>query len=219
MVNINFLKKKHKGFTLTELLVVISIIAFLVALVVIYLRSQIFKGNDARRKGDIHNISIAIEEYEKDNDCYPRPELIICKPGTGLRPYLDKIPCDPVTNASYYIEMPDSVCPNWYRIYARLENDKDSDISRVGCTYGCGPDYSFNYYAGSPNSPIPPQGSGPTGSGASEPPGEFFYGCINGICEIVIWDPERPGPECDPHFQNPTCYDQCGEESSECKHW
>lgn len=212
-------RKNSKGFTLTELLIVITIIVFLAALIVFYLRTQVFKGNDAKRKGDIHKIRIAMEEYEKDHDCYPTPEIIVCKPGTGLTPYLNSIPCDPTTKASYFIEVEDSTCPSWYRIYLKLENPSDPDIEKVGCTWGCGPEYSYNYYLATANAPNPLVGVAPEASISKEPPAANFYGCIDGVCRRILWDPERPGPECDPNYQNSTCYDQCGAESKECRDW
>ena len=59
------LKRKRKvlGVTLPELLVVVSIIVLLITFILWYFRNQIFKGNDGKRKGDIHKIQIAIEEY------------------------------------------------------------------------------------------------------------------------------------------------------------
>lgn len=220
MFNKYFIKKEDKGFSLTELLIVVSIIVFLAALIVFYLRTQVFKGNDTKRKGDIHTIRIAMEEYEKDHDCYPTPDIIVCKPGLGLIPYLNKIPCNPTTKASYFIEVEDSTCPSWYRIYVNLENVNDPDINKVGCTWGCGPDYSYNYYVSTPNAPNPLMGSAPdTSIQTEEPPSATFYGCIQGICRRILWDSERPGPECDPNYQNATCYGQCGEESKECRDW
>ena len=81
--------------TLVELLIVVSIIILLVLIAIAFFRGQLFKGLDAKRKADINRIKVAIEEYEKDHDCYPPPQIVVCDPGTGLSPYLDKIPCDP----------------------------------------------------------------------------------------------------------------------------
>lgn len=144
-----------KGFTLVELLIVITMITFLALIIIGGFRSQIFKGKDARRKSDIKKIQIAVEEYEKDNDCYPDTSIIICTPGDGLRPYLDKIPCDPATQLSYVYEIESKACPSWYRVYSMLENKEDKDIEKVGCEDGCGPNSVFNYYAGSSNAPKP----------------------------------------------------------------
>jgi prepilin-type N-terminal cleavage/methylation domain-containing protein len=196
--------KKLKGFTVTELMIVVAVIAFLAMVAFWAVRTQVFKGYDARRKADINRIKIAVEEYEKDHDCYPLPSLMVCTPGTGLRPYLQKIPCDPRTGASYIYDHQDSVCPNWYRIFATLENLEDPDYM--------GQFTNGNYYSGSPNSPYPTGGS-PSG----------FYGCQSGVCVSVNWDPARPGPDCDPNYASPTCYGQCtdagGAPVNDCQPW
>ena len=69
-----------KGATLTELLIVVAVIAFLALLAFWAYRTQVFKGFDARRKTDIYQIKVAVEEYEKANDCYPLPQLVVCNP-------------------------------------------------------------------------------------------------------------------------------------------
>ena len=203
---VNRVKKRlllKKGVTLTELLIIVAIIAFLALLAFWAYRTQVFKGFDSRRKTDIYQIKVAVEEYEKDNDCYPLPQLVVCDPGTGLRPYLDKIPCDPRTGASYYYDHEDSTCPKWFRLYTTLENLKDTDF--MG---SIGPNGSYNYYSGSPNAPI----SGYQG-------GIDFYGCKSGVCVPILWDPNRPGPECDPNYQTAACYGQCGSPGTECQPW
>lgn len=197
------LKKEANGITLAELLVIVAIITFLALLAFWTYRTQVYKGFDARRKTDIHQIKVAVEEYEKDHDCYPLPDLVVCNPGTGLRPYLDKIPCDPRTGASYYYDHEDDSCPAWFRIYASLENTSDSDYMA-----GIGPNGAYSYYSGSPNAPYP-------GGGVPSD----FYGCISGVCTPISWDPTRPGPECDPNYQSSTCYGQCGSPGTECQPW
>lgn len=202
--------------TLVEIIIIIAIISFLLVLSLAYFRGQIFKGNDARRKADIKRIQIATEEYEKDHNCYPLPQYLTCTPGTGLTPYLNKIPCDPTTGASYVYEIQDSGCPAWYRIYALLENKTDVDSQKQGCSGGCGPGLSYSYYASSPNAPTPQQGSGSTPPPGGNGSQGGFYGCKGGTCVPILWDPNRPGPECDPNYQNSTCYNQCGQPATEC---
>jgi len=199
-----------KGVTLTEILIVISLLVFLAILGSVYLRSQIFKGNDAKRKADMRRIGLAAEEYEKDNDCYPLPSLLSCNPGTGLSPYLDKIPCDPVNGNSYFYEHEDSICPSWFRIYTFLENENDSDI-----TQSIGPGQTFNYAYQSSNAPYLDSGEG----GGGEAPQLEYYGCFSGSCAPITWDSGRPGPECDPNYQNATCYGECSNPANECEDW
>lgn len=218
-------RKKSEGMTLVEILIMVGIISILIILAVAFLKNKIFKAIDAKRKSDIARIQVAVEEYEKDHDCYPPPELVVCSPGTGLQSYLNKIPCDPSTKASYYYEYQDSACPRWYRIYTILDDSTDSDISKKGCSYGCGSNYVYNYYSSSPNAPKPPAGSPPTPTPSASPGGggdgngSGFYGCKAGVCTPIGWDPTRPGPECDPNYQNSTCYGQCASAQNECVPW
>jgi len=214
--------RKNTGLTLVELMIVVGIIAILVLIAVAYFRGQIFKGNDAKRKGDIRRIQTAVEEYEKDHDCYPLPQTVVCKPGTGLNPYLSRIPCDPITGASYFYEHEDSSCPTWYRVYTKLDSSSDPDA-----TPGIGPNYAFDYAASSPNAPASASGapatSPPPGGGGGEEGGgqsqSGFYGCIGAVCTAITWDSGRPGPECDPNYQSSTCYGQCGAPATECVPW
>ncbi|MEK7470498.1 MAG: type II secretion system protein [Patescibacteria group bacterium] len=210
--------KKQSGVTLIELIVIITLLGVLVLIGITYFRAQALKGNDARRKADIRRIQVAVEEYEKDYDCYPLSSLVSCNPGTELRPYISKIPCDPVTNAAYFYEHADSLCPSWYRLYMVLENKKDiSALNNIG-PYG-----AFNYVAGSPNAPAfaatEPSPPLPSGGGAGEGEISGYYGCRSDACVPIAWDPSRPGPECDPNYQSPTCYSQCGPVATECTPW
>ncbi len=199
------MKKNTRGFTLVELMIVIGMIAFLAVLISAYLRTQIFKSYDARRKAEIKRISIAVEEYEKDNDCYPLPSALSCISAIGLRPYLDKVPCDPQTKASYYYEHEDSVCPRWYKIYAVLDNASDNDyVANIG------PNAAYSFVYESPNAPatVPEEGGGGV-------PEVNFYGCFNGVCMPITFG------QCEPAYQyNSGCYGAClnseGQPQSEC---
>ena len=187
------------GFTLVEIVIVLTIIAILAVIVLAIYRTQTGKAIDARRKADLARIQVAIEEYEKDHNCYPPPQLLICDPGIGLQPYLDKIPCDPTTNASYYYDYDINACASWYRLYANLNDTSGTPI---------GPNGAFNYNTGSPNAPaaqLTQQGT--------------LFGCKGGFCVQVLWNNLRPGPECDPTFKSPNVYGQCGAPSAQCVTW
>ena len=144
---------RHSAFTLIELLLVITILGVVVSIGVSYTTNQVYKGNDANRKGALNRIAVAFEEYEKDTNCYPLASSnpLACSPGTGLTPYLAKVPCDPVTQNPYSYEpgVP-ATCPSWYRIYAILQNS--SDTSAVESIGSGG---AYNYYIGSANAPKP----------------------------------------------------------------
>lgn len=193
----------QSGFTLIELLIVISIVALLALLIINLLVGQIRKGNDAKRKADLDRIKIAVEEYEKDHNCYPPPDLMLCDqppndPGSGLRPYLNKIPCDPITKASYYYDYDDSnVC--WFRVYTVLSDTSGGPM---------GPDGAFNYYVSSPNAPFPQLMQV-----------DNLFGCRSGACVPVYLNSRRGGPECDPTYRSSDCYDQCDIPTTECVTW
>jgi prepilin-type N-terminal cleavage/methylation domain-containing protein len=224
--------RKTNAFTLVELLIVLAIVGILAVIALMYLRGQIFKSNDATRKADLDRINIALEEYEKDHNCYPLPHLVNCNPGTGLRPYLEKIPCDPITHASYYYEYEDSTCPTWYRLYTNLDNPDDASAMPF-----CGPLNSFNYYVSSPNAPACTPVAGGTGDGGTGDGGtgggtgggdgtievDGLYGCFSGVCQPINWDPSRPGPVCDPHYSGSNCYGAClnneGQPVNSCTPW
>jgi prepilin-type N-terminal cleavage/methylation domain-containing protein len=147
-------KKYFHGFTLVELMIVLAIISILATIAIMYFGPQIFKGNDAERKADIDRIKIALEEYEKDNNCYPpRDKMLSC--GTdasiAIHPYLNNVPCDPVKHIAYYYESSnsdDSLCGAWFRLYTVLENKSDTSA-----TPNIGPSGSYNYVQSSGNAP------------------------------------------------------------------
>ncbi len=210
----NYMDKKNGGFTLTELLVVVGMIAFLAVLILIYLRNQVYKARDAKRKADMHLIQTAVEEYEKDRDCYPPENNVKCSPGNGLNPYLSKIPCDPISGKSYPYEPggPTS-CYNWYRMYALLDNEEAAIAGPGGVNY--------DYYVSSPNAPTPVPAVAPTPTPGSIPtptPGGNgqYWGCFSGSC-LLLSGP----PYCSPKFGSGTCYWQCknllGEPINECQ--
>jgi len=64
-------KKLLKGFTLIELIVVISIIGILTTLVIVNYSSTKAKARDSKRKQDIATYQSALEAYFDDYDVYP----------------------------------------------------------------------------------------------------------------------------------------------------
>jgi len=63
--------KRKSAFTLIELLVVVAFLSLMILVAIFAFKGQLFKGYDARRKSDLNRIKIALEEYEKDHNCYP----------------------------------------------------------------------------------------------------------------------------------------------------
>lgn len=177
------MKKLLKAFTLVELLVIVSVVSALLLIGVSAYTPQLRKARDAKRKTDLYTLAKALEEYEKDNEVYPSSltQCGVTTSGSPLEDYISQVPCDPKTDTNYAYEVGPSVAnPTWFRIYSLLENSGDEDIGQVGCSGGCGPGGSFNYYVSSPNGPgltqagvfptlFPTPTGGPGGSPTSIP--------------------------------------------------
>ena len=88
-----------RGFTLIELMVVITIIGLLASSVLVALGNARAKARDARRTADIRALMTALELYNNDNTGYPASAGDAIQNVTaisGLVPaYLDKLPIDP----------------------------------------------------------------------------------------------------------------------------
>jgi|GEM_PF-420331 len=198
---------KLRGFTLTELMLVITIVAILIILAIINFQRQAIRGQDSKRKADLAQLRVVFEDYYNDKGCYPNVATwngYNCADGSGgqfFAPYTQgkRIPCDPVTNERYlYITIPEDAPPNvsacsGYKLFAALGNLQDADIPGSGCSpdpnQGCGYEpYKYNYgisIGGSIANPtfdfqaVPPT---PTPEFA---PGPYF--CVD------EFDPQRPG--------------------------
>lgn len=100
--------RKSKGFTLIEILVVISIMAVLAGGLIYSTNNARDKGKDSVRKQDLKSISAALTAYRADNNHWPPNDLLInpsptleyaSDTGTDWIPdisaYINKTPNDP----------------------------------------------------------------------------------------------------------------------------
>ena len=168
---------KSSGFTLMELLVVITVIIVLgIALLVsINPMSQILKGFDTRRKSDLNKIKIAFEAYYSDHDCYP-PSSVLSQCGSAaLEPYLSSIPCDPSSKAAYKIKIlpENSSCPQQFAVYA-------STASLFGSSNITGCPNTYAIYSSNMGSLDLIRGCGTTTQTCN-----IIYGCVSGACTII----------------------------------
>jgi len=67
------LERRH-GFTLLEMLIVVTIITILATIVVVNVAGGTDEAKVAKAKADIRSISAALEMYKLDNDLYPTTE-------------------------------------------------------------------------------------------------------------------------------------------------
>jgi general secretion pathway protein G len=96
------------GFTLLELLIVISIIAILIAVVAFSYSQAQKRSRNAQRQSDLNKIALALEEYYSDHREYPEASQLNCMvtgSGGGCEApnniYLNQTPLDPLDNTPY----------------------------------------------------------------------------------------------------------------------
>ncbi len=108
------MKRKQGGFTLIEILVVITILAILGALVVPKIMNRPNEARVVAAKQDIRSVVQALKLYKLDNGRYPSTEqglkALIEKPSAAPVPnnwktggYLEKLPKDPWASDYLYL--------------------------------------------------------------------------------------------------------------------
>lgn len=99
-------RRRLKGFSLVELLVVMVIIGMLASLVVFKTRSYLIASKQNAAKAEIAKMSQALETFYAAHDRYPSNDegLEILVTGTEAFPdgLLNKVPTDPWKNAYQY---------------------------------------------------------------------------------------------------------------------
>ena len=102
------LPRHRRGFTLVEMLLVITIIGILAALVVPKMMGRSEQARQSAARADIASIKTALDAYEVDNGSYPKALADLLQAPRQARnwrgPYLDKIPQDPWGNEYQYAQ-------------------------------------------------------------------------------------------------------------------
>jgi len=188
----------RKGFTLIEAVSTLAILAIIMIAVLVVLnpQKQIMKAKDSQRKTDVKKISKALEDYLNDHPCYPEVGVFLDCGGDGFRPYLSKIPCDPVTKQPYLYQRPE--CQKFAVFAALITENQTIVYPNTG---------GYNYVVTSPNYRLVPEELGgvtptqvplPTGDGTVK------YGCFSGVCQSFS------GFDCTPKYLREDCYLKCG---------
>jgi type II secretion system protein G len=128
--------KKTIGFTLIEILVVVTIIGLLTLIAVVSYSTFLKQARDAKRKSDLSQIAAALEMYRSNNDTYPTTSLTQL---TSPTVYIQSIPVDPKnpTNTYYY-----SASTSDYTLGAYLEGGGTTCVAGQcgsNCNYCLGP--------------------------------------------------------------------------------
>lgn len=157
--------KKVRGFTIIELLIVLSIIALLSAAGIAIYSGVSRNGRDTRRQSDIRSVQSALEQYNADQFFYPTAIPAVDSPflnSSGnpnsvstTKTYLGAIPKDPTTSTAtpYVYQKSPGTCDNVagtgtrcsaYCIYARMENAGNAVTAPTNCSY-TGSFTSYNF--------------------------------------------------------------------------
>ncbi len=157
-----------KGFTLIELMIVVSIIAVLSLVGILAYNSALKNSRDAKRQADLKFIQSALEDYNADQSYYPPLTTTDCTwgdliidyhqcalrnpPSTSTKIYLNMVPIDPLATTGtstypQYYYVPSSGCDDShtslctsYCLYAALEGS-----NRPLSDNGCSPPSGYNY--------------------------------------------------------------------------
>ena len=92
----------QRGFTLIELMVVVTIIGILAAVAIVNVRHAQKKAEEAALKDDLHSFRRAIDDYYADHQKYP-PSLQDLIPH-----YIRRMPVDPITKSADWEEVQDN---------------------------------------------------------------------------------------------------------------
>jgi general secretion pathway protein G len=99
-------RRRRHGFTLVEMLLVITIIGILAALVIPKMMGRSEQARQAAVRADIAAVKTALDAFEVDSGFYPKNINDLLQAPRDAKnwrgPYLDKIPQDPWGNAYTY---------------------------------------------------------------------------------------------------------------------
>jgi len=145
---------KKFGFTLTELLITVSIIAILVTIALAAYSTINKQSRDTKRKNDLEQIRSALEMYKADNGFYPAVNVdgtfgAASNLAATLTPtYVALIPSDPLSTQIYGFEVLNAVGANYYGycLCTKLESQSGSNTCTVSLPANCNYGYIWSYH-------------------------------------------------------------------------
>lgn len=151
--------KRFSGFTLVELLIVLTIIALLSSAGIAIYSGVARNGRDTRRQSDLRSIQSGLEQYNSDQFFYPNSPVTGAfpfgasltsstgnpAPPSSVKTYQSSVPIDPISAISTpytYQRLPAS-CDNaagvggirciGYCLYTRMENSSNGVTVPPSC--------------------------------------------------------------------------------------
>jgi general secretion pathway protein G len=98
--------KAQRGFTLIELMIVVSIIGILAAIAAPNYQWGIIRARESVLREDLYIIRSAIDQFYADQGRYPANVTELAEKPNTVTPYLKKVPIDPFTKAADWAEVP-----------------------------------------------------------------------------------------------------------------
>ena len=131
----NWKLKIQNGFTLVEMLLVVTIIGILAALVIPKIVGRSEQARATAAHADISSIKTALDAFEVDNGFYPKSlQDLVTTPSNAKNwhgPYLEKVPQDPWGN-NYVYYFPGKHNPSAFDLLSIGPDAKEGTEDDVG---------------------------------------------------------------------------------------